>query len=222
MTTANVTLRVIDGSDRGRSYECLSTPVTIGREEGNTVQLNDERVSRFHIKIQEDRDKLVLTDLASTNGTKVNGEEIQVRILRFGDIINVGRSTLIYGSEEQIARRLAALRGSAQPPGLDEDDPPAISLDDELNWANNSDLRSTLHSLAPPELPEGLSPGQAAQFCEVLEYLHIRIRDLMGSVQSRAEADKILLDFRQWQTLIDIQARLAKWLRSIGEPSGDH
>lgn len=219
MSAASVTLRVIDGSDRGRTFESLPTPVTIGREEGNSVQLNDERVSRFHIKIQEDREKLVLTDLASTNGTKVNGEEIQVRILRFGDIINVGRSTLIYGSEEQIAQRLAALRG-APLPGDDELHPGPL-LDDELNWAANSDLRSTLHSLAPPELPEGLSPGQAAQFCEVLEYLHIRIRDLMNSVQSRPEADRITLDFRQWQNLIDIQARLATWLRSIGEPSGE-
>ena len=221
VTTANVTLRIIDGSDRGRTFESLPTPVTVGREEGNSVQLNDERVSRFHIKIQEDRDKLVITDLASTNGTKVNGEEIQVRILRHGDIINVGRSTLIYGSEEQIAHRLAALRGAAPPPGLDDEPRAGLLLDDELNWANNSDLRSTLHSLTPPELPEGLSPGQAAQFCEVLEYLHIRIRDLMNSVQTRPEGDHISLDFRQWQNLIDIQARLAKWLRSIGEPSGE-
>ena len=57
---AGVTLRVLDGADRGRVFESLSTPVTIGREEGNSVQLNDERISRFHIKIQEDQGKLVL------------------------------------------------------------------------------------------------------------------------------------------------------------------
>ena len=43
----SVTLRVIDGADRGRVFENLETPITIGREEGNSVQLNDERVSRF-------------------------------------------------------------------------------------------------------------------------------------------------------------------------------
>jgi len=31
-------------------------------------------VSRFHLKIQEDHTRVVLTDLESTNGTKVNGE----------------------------------------------------------------------------------------------------------------------------------------------------
>src|SRR6201999_2183194 len=110
---AQITLRVLDGADRGRVFEELPTPVTIGREEGNSLQLNDERVSRFHVKIQEDQDKVVLTDLESTNGTKVNGEDIQLRILRFGDMVSVGRSVLLFGSREQIAARLAPLRGEA-------------------------------------------------------------------------------------------------------------
>ena len=92
---ALVTLRVLDGADRGRVHENLPTPVTIGREEGNSVQLNDDRVSRFHIKIQEDDQKLVLTDLESTNGTKVNGENVQLWILRHGDVISVGRTMLL-------------------------------------------------------------------------------------------------------------------------------
>src|SRR5437588_4474717 len=110
---ATITLRVLDGADRGRSYDDLVTPVTIGREEGNSVQLNDERVSRFHLKIQEDQEKLVLTDLESTNGTKVNGENMQLRILRHGDLIALGRSILLFGSREEIAERLATLRGEA-------------------------------------------------------------------------------------------------------------
>ena len=105
----SVTLRVIDGADRGRVFENLETPITIGREEGNSIQLNDERVSRFHIKVQVDHDKMVLTDLESTNGTRVNGEDIQLRILRFGDLIAVGRSVLLYGTREQIMSRLAEL-----------------------------------------------------------------------------------------------------------------
>ncbi|MEK6234718.1 MAG: FHA domain-containing protein, partial [Planctomycetales bacterium] len=107
---AQITLQVLDGADRGRVFNNLTTPVTIGREEGNTIQLNDERVSRFHLKIQEDQGRLVLTDLQSTNGTKVNGEDMQLRILRFGDMVTVGRSVLLFGSREQIAERLQNLR----------------------------------------------------------------------------------------------------------------
>jgi pSer/pThr/pTyr-binding forkhead associated (FHA) protein len=218
---AQITLRVLDGADRGRVFENLSTPVTIGREEGNSLQLNDERVSRFHVKLQEDQDKIVITDLESTNGTKVNGEVVQLRILRFGDIISLGRSVLLFGSREQIAERLASLRGetsSGTVTGEEEPQVSAASLDFELNWSADPDLQSTLHTLQAPDLPERLSPGQAAQLCELLEYLHLRIRDLLASVTIKPDADRVVLEARQWQNLVDLQSRLATYLRSAGQP----
>lgn len=220
---AQVTIRVVDGADRGRQYVDMSTPVTIGREEGNSVQLNDERVSRFHLKIQEDQSKLVLTDLESTNGTKVNGEDIQLRILRVGDVIAVGRSVLLFGSREQIAERLAHLRGDPKATGTIGHEHAAgssraASLDFELNWSECPDAQSTLHALLPPDLPERLSPGQAAQLAELLEYLHIRIRELISSVRVESHGKRVMLDERRWQSLVDLQARLAEYLRSIGEP----
>ena len=39
---AYITLRVLHGADRGRVFDRVPTPVTIGREEGNSIQLNDE------------------------------------------------------------------------------------------------------------------------------------------------------------------------------------
>ena len=77
---SSITLRVLDGTDRGKVFESIEAPVTIGREEGNTIQLNDERISRFHLRIQQDHDDLVLTDLESTNGSKVNNEDVQLKI----------------------------------------------------------------------------------------------------------------------------------------------
>jgi pSer/pThr/pTyr-binding forkhead associated (FHA) protein len=223
---AQITLRVIDGADRGRVYDLLSTPVTIGREEGNSLQLNDERVSRFHVKIQEDQDKIVITDLESTNGTKVNGEVIQLRILRYGDIISLGRSVLLFGSREQIAQRLALIRGGGSGSGtVGHEDlaraAAAGSLDFELNWSADPDVQSTLHTLQAPELPERLTPGQAAQLCELLEYLHVRIRDLLNSVTIKPDADRVVLEVRQWQNLVDLQARLASYLRAAGQPDED-
>jgi hypothetical protein len=224
---AMVTLRVLDGADRGRVYADLPTPVTIGREEGNSVQLNDERISRFHLKIQEDQGKLVLTDLGSTNGTKVNGETVQLWLLRHGDVIAVGRSVLLVGSEEEIAQRLAALRESKKTPGETwhggemEEFSPAISLASEFLWGSNPDLRELVRSLAPPELPDGLSPGQAAQLSELLQYIHLRLRSMVQSVKGPAGAEQITLEQRQWQNLLDLHARIARYLRTIGEPDED-
>ena len=227
---AEIVLRVLDGADRGRVYENLPTPVTIGREEGNTIQLNDERVSRFHLKIQDDRDKVVLTDLESTNGTKVNGEDIQLRLLRYGDLIAVGRSVLLFGSRQQIARRLSELRG-VDPEGKGTVGQADFnrSLRDaelgfELNWDEESEMHLALHALQPPELPERMSLGQAAQLSELLDYLHSRIRDLIASVKSKPSDTKgaeprLSVELEKWQVLLDLQARLAGYLRAIGEPS---
>ena len=220
---SEITLRVLDGADRGRVYGDLSAPVTIGREEGNTIQLNDERVSRFHIKLQEDHEKLVLTDLESTNGTKVNGEDIQLRILRFGDMISVGRSVLLFGSRDQIASRLAAMkqdspsnRATVDPSQADER---ASALDFELNWEDDTDLQATLHTLEPPDLPDRLSPGQAAQLAELLEYAHIRLRHLLDTVQTEGKGESLTLGMREWQGLLDLQARLGEYLRMVSDPN---
>jgi pSer/pThr/pTyr-binding forkhead associated (FHA) protein len=221
---ALITLRVIDGADRGRVFADASTPITIGREEGNPIQLNDERISRFHLKIQEDQHKIVLTDLQSTNGTKVNGENVQLWVLRPGDVIAVGRTILVYGSREEIAERLASLREGRIPEGvtLDTDEleeaPSPAALDFELNFADETDAKEILHTLLPPELPDSLSPGQAAQLAEMLLYLNLRMRGLIQSVQSKGRGDQVTLEQRQWQNLIDLQDRLACYLREIGEP----
>ena len=221
---ALVTLRVLDGADRGRVYENLEPPVTIGREEGNTIQLNDERVSRFHVKIQDDHDRLVLTDLESTNGTKVNGESIQLRILRVGDTVSLGRSVLLFGSRDEIAERLARLRsGQLEAEGtLDPDTYERLqkrsALDFELNWGDDSNMQATLHALKPPELPERLSPGQAAQLAELLEYIHIRLRNLISTAKPAENKEEIALNFRRWQNLLDVQARIAEYLRRVGSP----
>src|SRR5437868_8365148 len=117
MARASVTFQVLEGIDRGRIYREVAIPVTIGREEGNTLRLNDERVSRFHAKVQLDDDDFILTDLESTNGTRVNGTVVQIRRLRFGDRVGLGRSVLLFGSNEQIAARMASMTvsGAHQP-----------------------------------------------------------------------------------------------------------
>jgi pSer/pThr/pTyr-binding forkhead associated (FHA) protein len=217
-----ITIRVLDGADRGRVFQNLTPPITIGREEGNTIQLNDERISRYHIKIQEDHDRLVITDLESTNGTKVNNEDVQLRILRFGDMIQVGRSVLLFGSREQIAQRLSRLRvgdvdATADPDQADKG-PQISSLDFELHWSEDADLQATIHALEPPELPERLTPGQAAQLAELLEFLHMRLRNFIGSARADEKTNSVVLELRQWQALVDLQSRLAEYLREVGEP----
>jgi hypothetical protein len=62
---------------------------------------------------------------------------------------------------------------------------------------------------------------QAAQLSELLEYLHLRIRDLLASVRVQPQTGRITVDERQWQSLLDIQARLAEYRHDIGEPDDE-
>src|SRR4051812_11428372 len=127
-----VTFQVLDGIDEGRVYRDLPTPVTIGREEGNVLRLNDERVSRFHAKIQCDNGEIILTDLDSTNGTRVNNNVVQIRRLRAGDRIHVGRSLLLFGSEQEIPPRVETPPGTSAgsgppPPGATRYNPATMA-----------------------------------------------------------------------------------------------
>ena len=216
-----LTLRVLDGADRGRIYNDLELPITIGREEGNEIQLNDERISRFHAKLLLDHEQVVLTDLESTNGTKVNGEEVQIRILRYGDLISVGRSVLLFGSRDQIADRLQQQRtgdtGSESGGNTDESLASRADLGFELNYDDDREIQAALHVLDPPEMPSRLSPGQAAQLAEVMEFVHARLRSLMNS-STKIDTDTMGLSFRKWQSLLDLQSRVSEYIRRIGEP----
>src|ERR1700730_6773411 len=115
---AAVTFQITEGIDKGRVFRELPTPVTIGREEGNLLRLNDERVSRFHAKVQFDNGEVIITDLDSTNGTRVNGNVVQIRRLRPGDRVHGGRPIRLCGSEAEIQARPGGVPGtSAASPG---------------------------------------------------------------------------------------------------------
>ena len=222
-TMAHITLRVLHGADRGRVFERLSTPVTIGREEGNLIQLNDERISRYHLKLQSDNDKIIATDLESTNGTKVNGEDIQVHIIRDGDMISLGRSLLLVGSHSDIDRRIAARHPNGE-------DGRARQLRERMERfaAHQSDViedlgavRSPLLPGGPPPLPDRLSPAQSAELSELLDYVQSVLRTATEGAVMRAGAERVELEFPDWQAVLDLQARLSQLLREIGEPSSD-
>ncbi len=53
-------------------------------------------MSRRHLEITWDGRTATLSDLRSTNGTTVNGTEVQTWQLADGDVIRVGHSALVF------------------------------------------------------------------------------------------------------------------------------
>ena len=220
---SGVTVKILHGADRGKVFHDLTPPLTIGREEGNSIQLNDERVSRCHFKIQRDNDRLVLTDLDSTNGTKVNGDECQLKILRHGDLIAVGRTLMLVGTEAQIAARMAAMsagngEGHRMPQNLVGQDS-SLMMELSCGMPDSHRPRQGMLTLTePPVLPDRMSPGQAAQLCEILEYLQSRLHRLIEAAKIDDSAGKVQLGLESWQQMLDVQARLGSLVRQIADP----
>ena len=71
--------------------------ITLGRSRVNDIVLDDKLVSRRHAVIQKIKDDYFLEDLASTNGTFVNGQRVPSRSyvhLSLSDTIRLGRTEL--------------------------------------------------------------------------------------------------------------------------------
>jgi pSer/pThr/pTyr-binding forkhead associated (FHA) protein len=80
----------------GKIFDAGPVPVTVGRSDENTISLDgDEFASGHHARIESQRDGVWILDLASTNGTFVNGERVEGRRqLHRGDLVQVGDTEL--------------------------------------------------------------------------------------------------------------------------------
>jgi hypothetical protein len=75
-----------------------SDPMVIGRLPECAIVLSDPNVSRRHAEIRRVGEAVVVTDLGSTNGTRVNGIPVREQHLATGDEVTVGSTTLVYES----------------------------------------------------------------------------------------------------------------------------
>jgi hypothetical protein len=88
-------LRELRPDGRQREVAIDGRLVTVGRAPDNDVVLDDRRASRHHARLHVRRDSLILTDLASRNGTRVNGVAVTEVVLGTGDRIQIGATILL-------------------------------------------------------------------------------------------------------------------------------
>lgn len=83
-------LRIASGPNAGKEHFVRKQSTTIGRALDNDMILEAGEVSRYHARLDYVDDAYRLTDLGSTNGTKVNGVAIGVSPIIAGDEIALG------------------------------------------------------------------------------------------------------------------------------------
>jgi len=76
--------------------------MTIGREEGNDIVIDNLAVSGHHARLIQEKDKFILEDLDGSSGTFVNGEKIAKHELNEGDCVLVGKHTLVFQAKEKV------------------------------------------------------------------------------------------------------------------------
>ncbi len=239
---ASISLQVIQGLERGEYFSNLKVPLTIGREDDNAVQLNDERISRCHLKIQADQGRIILTDLESTNGTRVNGLPVQMTVLRPGDLVSLGRCVLLYGSHEEIqeycnrqyiksieSQCLDQTSNTASGfEGNESDSPNPETCDIEtLGLFDEHGHPALSFPSGCPPIPHSDSLATRSEIADLINYLHSRILQVLESrglntSQNDAQRDEssncASIPWQNWFKLLDLESELAKYLKEISEP----
>ncbi len=96
-------LVVIYGMDLGKKYNLDKKTVIVGRSSKCDIQVDQESVSRNHVKLLNKDEDIALRDLGSTNGTYVNDKlMITETILCDGDLIKIGRTIFKFLSGDNI------------------------------------------------------------------------------------------------------------------------
>ena len=104
------TLTATTGPLEGTVY-ALGPRTLVGRSEDADIRLAEQAVSRRHALIRQYPDgRYWIGDLASTNGTFLGHEYLDIHCLEPGDEVHLGKTTLVYSEVDQVSE----LQGESQ------------------------------------------------------------------------------------------------------------
>ncbi|MFA5794260.1 MAG: FHA domain-containing serine/threonine-protein kinase [Candidatus Brocadiia bacterium] len=86
------------GPNKGETFTLTSQfkSVIIGRESSAHLKLSDTMTSRLHFKVESRTDGYYVIDTGSMNGTFVNGKRVEEKILKIGDMVQVGETLISF------------------------------------------------------------------------------------------------------------------------------
>jgi hypothetical protein len=94
MRAPTAQLRIVEPGRGSRTLPLDGKAIVIGRASDAGIVLGDSHVSRHHARLDPKAGMLVLTDLESKNGTRVNGHRVREVVLGAGDRIEIGQTVL--------------------------------------------------------------------------------------------------------------------------------
>ena len=85
------------------ALELTDERMSFGRADDNQLVIDDESVSSHHGEVVFDGNAWIVTDLGSTNGTKVGGERVESIELVHGGAFTLGHVECVYVGDEEVA-----------------------------------------------------------------------------------------------------------------------
>jgi transcriptional regulator with GAF, ATPase, and Fis domain len=173
-------LVVIGGELAGHVYSLETTTVTFGRDSSNSIGVPDAALSRLHCVFSFEPDGWTVRDVGSSNGTFVNGRQVELHVLEDGDRIAAGSNLLLFAHDASALARAVA---------FDEDAPLTptrrLALQDVIYFGSGS---------APPALNHGaeglkalLAISTAIHAVRDEGQLHVKLLDLLFEALPVAE-----------------------------------
>ncbi|MCY1020925.1 FHA domain-containing protein [Pyxidicoccus sp. MSG2] len=161
-------LKLIIEDDEGRKtvVPFVRDEITIGRQEGNTIRLTERNVSRRHARLVRLNGHVVVEDLGSYNGTRINGERIAGQSpLKEGDLIQIGDYDLALQTAEgaasasgpittKVPSALRKTEPALEPMGAQEQDEPEEEDDASASPGAEDDTDGDEHDHTPPSSAE--------------------------------------------------------------------
>lgn len=158
-------LKLIIEDDEGRKtvVPFVRDEITIGRQEGNTIRLTERNVSRRHARLMRNNGHVLIEDLGSYNGIRINGDRISGQVqVADGDLIQIGDYDLALQAEE--GKQAAAPTVPLEPPSRKPDPGatmPALPAVESPQEAADEDVRDAEEGEVGSDAPVAVPKHQA-------------------------------------------------------------
>ena len=94
MSIRTLAVEVVEGPEKGKNLCADSDILTVGSAPGNDLVLTDTSVSGYHLELASRADGVSVTDLGSTNGTRLGKTKLQRATVPIGTLLKLGRTQI--------------------------------------------------------------------------------------------------------------------------------
>jgi len=167
--------------DEGNDIPLDRTMVVVGRHPQCDARLDSLRVSRHHCCMTHDNGEVVVRDLGSTNGIRINGQRVEMGRLKPGDELSIAH--IRYRLDNGVGHEMTLADGNNSGLGVDPMEPlsplvipPSSSDDQDHDHEGSRAFPARLESDENPlaRAVRGLLPAGVAERCRIQVIVQMR------------------------------------------------